>query len=79
MHIKLSSTSFLLPKNKNWEILGKIENINFAEYGDIVGTLNSKDKSATEILIIFYVNPRWVEEIYTRIYQLKIKIHLVII
>ena len=53
MHIKLSSTSFLLPKNKNWEILGKIENINFAEYGDIVGTLNSKDKSATEILIIF--------------------------
>ena len=55
MNIQLSSTSFLLPNNKNWEILEKMKNISFAEYGDIVGTLNNKKSkiSSVDIITIF--------------------------
>jgi FkbH-like protein len=55
MNIKLSSTSFLLPNNKNWEILGKMKNISFSGYGDIVGTLSDKKegKSSVDVLAIF--------------------------
>ena len=55
MNIKLSSTSFLLPNNKNWEILEKMKNISFAEYGDIIGALNKKKNkiSSVDIITIF--------------------------
>ena len=54
MKIKLSSTSFLLPKNKSWEHLSNLKDISFSEYGDIFSNM-SKLKKAKKYDIEFFM------------------------
>ena len=39
MKIRLTSTSFLLPNNKNWEIIEDLKNIRFAKFSKYGGGL----------------------------------------
>ena len=52
MKIELSSTSYLLPNNKNWELLEKLSNINFNDYGNF---LSDKKTSSTAELVVFFL------------------------
>ena len=54
MKINLSSTSFLLPKNKSWEHLSNLKDISFSEYGDIFSNM-SKLKKAKKYDIEFFM------------------------
>lgn len=51
MKIELSSTSYLLPNNKNWELLEKLSNINFNDYGNFL--MDKKTSSSAELVIFF--------------------------
>jgi len=54
MKIRLTSTSFLLPNNKNWKIIEDLKNIRFAKFGDISSTLtDNKKKFDFDIVLIF--------------------------
>jgi FkbH-like protein len=52
MKIELSSTSYLLPNNKSWELLEKLSNINFNDYGNF---LSDKKTSSTAELVVFFL------------------------
>ncbi len=56
MKISLNSTSFLLPQNKNWEILEKLEQINFNDYGNITKVLIDPENQKNDCdFIIFFL------------------------
>ena len=56
MKISLNSTSFLLPQNKNWEILEKLEQINFNDYGNITKVLIDPESQKNDCdFIIFFL------------------------
>jgi FkbH-like protein len=52
--IKISGTSFLLPKNKAWQSLEKNFNLLNSEYGDISGTLFNADSDDIVLIVIFF-------------------------
>ena len=51
--INISGTSFLLPKNKAWNILGNDNKIAFAGYGDLINSILKCKKNHYLALIIF--------------------------
>jgi len=75
-NIKLSSTSFLLPNNKNWDFLANSKNVSFTEYGDIFGTLNSKEKTLADIVTIFL--PDLIDYLKTENFNQKIEINKIL-
>ena len=52
MQINLSSTSYLLEKNNNWNYLHTLKSIKFSKYGDIF-SLEKSDNISTNINLIF--------------------------
>ena len=52
MLINLSSTSYLLEKNYNWNYLHTLKSIKFSKYGDIF-SLEKSDNISTNINLIF--------------------------
>jgi hypothetical protein len=53
MRLILSSTSFLLPKNKFWNLLEKDFQIEFADYGNWSGSLINTDANDALSTILF--------------------------
>lgn len=53
-NIKITGTSFLLPKNKAWESLGLNFNISFSDYGDISGALLNSNNNDILLIIVFF-------------------------
>ena len=54
MKINLSSTSFLLNDNKNWNFLSERKNILFSNYGEIFNFNGTKkDQKQIDVKIIF--------------------------
>ena len=52
MLINLSSTSYLLEKNNNWNYLHAVKSIKFSKYGDIF-SLEKGDNISANINLIF--------------------------
>jgi hypothetical protein len=57
MKISLNSTSFLLPQNKNWEILEKLEQINFNDYGNITKVLIDPENQKNDCVSLSSYHP----------------------
>ncbi len=49
----ICGTSFLLPKNEAWNILGPSNKITFSEYGDWRGALTKCKKNQMLVFVIF--------------------------
>ena len=51
--INISSTSFILPKNEAWNVLGPSNKTIFSEYGDIINSTINCKKDEYLALVIF--------------------------
>ena len=50
----LTSTSYINPGNKSWEILKKEYKLSFSEYGDWINTLSKKNSNSAISFILFF-------------------------
>ena len=54
IEIKICSTSYLIPTNKNWDKVSKISELSFSEYSDWMNFFSNSRENEVLISIIFF-------------------------
>ena len=54
IEIKICSTSYLIPTNKNWDKVSKISELSFSEYSDWMNFFSNSRENEILISIIFF-------------------------
>ena len=54
IEIKICSTSYLIPRNKNWDKVSKISELSFSEYSDWMNFFSNSKENEILISIIFF-------------------------